>query len=135
MSFPKTPSGPVEAWTACCPSRAQLEDRPSSIAGRAPGAKSADSGAGFATSDVVIQDVLNEVGLLPQFEEETDCLVIDAESVVFARGAATQAVLISVYETLRLRDLNPTITIADALKAYLTTGHFPPLPDSAIANG
>ena len=34
------------------------------------------------------------------------------------RGAATQAVLMNVYRTLRLRGLNPTKTIADALKTY-----------------
>jgi transposase len=45
------------------------------------------------------------------------------------RGAATQAVLMSVYRTLRLRGLNPTKTIADALKTYLTTGKLPPLPE------
>ena len=38
------------------------------------------------------------------------------------RGAATQSVLMSVYRTLRLRGSNPTQTIADALKTYLTTG-------------
>ena len=46
-----------------------------------------------------------------------------------ARGAATQAVLMSVYRTLKLHGLNPTKTSADALKAYLTTGTLPPLPD------
>ena len=45
------------------------------------------------------------------------------------RGAATQAVLMSVYRTLKLRGLNPTKTIADALKTYLSTGQLPPLPD------
>ena len=44
------------------------------------------------------------------------------------RGAATQAILMSVYRTLKLRDHNPTKTIADALKTYLTTGQLPPLP-------
>ena len=44
------------------------------------------------------------------------------------RGAATQAVLMSVYRTLRLRGLNPTKTITNALKTYLTTGELPPLP-------
>ncbi len=34
----------------------------------------------------------------------------------------------SVYRTLKLRGLNPTETIADALRAYLTMGHLPPLP-------
>ncbi len=45
------------------------------------------------------------------------------------RGAATQAVLMSVYRTLRLRGLAPTKTIAEALKAYLKTGQLPPLPN------
>ena len=44
------------------------------------------------------------------------------------QGAATQAVLMSVYRTLRLRGLAPTKTIADALKTYLTTGQLPPIP-------
>ena len=51
------------------------------------------------------------------------------------RGAATQAILMSVYRTLKLRGLNPTKTIADALKTYLTTGQLPPLPDTDIADG
>lgn len=45
------------------------------------------------------------------------------------RGAATQSVLMSVYRTLRLRGLNPTETIANALKTYITTGTIPTLPD------
>ena len=44
------------------------------------------------------------------------------------QGAAAQAVLMSVYRTLRLRGLDPTKTIADALKTYLTTGQLPSLP-------
>ena len=44
------------------------------------------------------------------------------------QGAATQAVLMSVYRTLRLRGLTPTKTIADALKTYLTTAQLPSLP-------
>jgi hypothetical protein len=51
------------------------------------------------------------------------------------RGAATQAVLMSVYRTLKLRGLNPTNTIANTLKTYLTTGQLPPLPDTDIADG
>ncbi len=51
------------------------------------------------------------------------------------RGAATQAILMSVYRTLRLRGLNPTKTIADALRTYLATGQLPPLPDTDIADG
>jgi len=44
------------------------------------------------------------------------------------QGAATQSVLMSVYRTLRLRGLDPTKTIADALKTYLATSQLPPLP-------
>ncbi len=51
------------------------------------------------------------------------------------RGAATQAVLMSVYRTLKLRGLNPKRTIADALRTYLTTGQLPPLPQGDTANG
>ncbi len=51
------------------------------------------------------------------------------------RGAATQAVLMSVYRTLRLRGLNPTKTLTNALKTYLTTGQLPPLPDRNPADG
>jgi hypothetical protein len=51
------------------------------------------------------------------------------------RGAATQSVLMSVYRTLRLRGLNPTETITNALKTYLTTGTLLPLPDADIADG
>ena len=51
------------------------------------------------------------------------------------RGAATQAILMSVYRTLRLRGLDPTETITNALKTYLITAALPPLPDQAIADG
>jgi hypothetical protein len=51
------------------------------------------------------------------------------------RGAATQSVLMSVYRTLRLRGHDPTKTITNALKTYLTTGKLPPLPDRSIADG
>ena len=44
------------------------------------------------------------------------------------RGAATQAVRMSVYRALRLRGFDPTRTVVDALKAYLATGQLPPLP-------
>jgi len=51
------------------------------------------------------------------------------------RGAATQTILMSVYRTLKLRGLNPTKTIARALRTYLATGQLPPLPDTDIADG
>jgi transposase len=44
------------------------------------------------------------------------------------RGAATQAVLMSIYRTLRLRGHNPTETIVNVLRGYLTTGQLPALP-------
>ena len=51
------------------------------------------------------------------------------------KGAATQAVLMSIYRTLKLRGHNPTDTIADALRTYLQTGQLPPLPTESVADG
>jgi transposase len=51
------------------------------------------------------------------------------------RGARTQAVLMSVYRTLRLRGHDPLQSIADALRTYLQTANLPPLPAHAIADG
>lgn len=51
------------------------------------------------------------------------------------QGAATQAILMSVYRTLRLRGLDPTKTITAALRTYLQTGQLPPLPDKVAADG
>ena len=50
-------------------------------------------------------------------------------------GAAVQAVLMSVYRTLKLRGQDPLHTIPSALKTYLTTGILPPLPIQSIADG
>ena len=44
------------------------------------------------------------------------------------QDAATQAILMSVYLTLKLRGLTPTETIANDLKTFLATGLLPPLP-------
>ena len=44
------------------------------------------------------------------------------------RGALTQAVLMSIYRTFRLRGHEPLNTIAVALRTYLKTGQRPPLP-------
>ena len=41
----------------------------------------------------------------------------------------------SIYRTLRLRSLNPTKTMTNALKPYVTTGELTPLPTSTPANG
>jgi len=50
-------------------------------------------------------------------------------------GAAVQAVLMSVYRTLKLRGHDPIHTIPSALKTYLATGQLPPLPIQPIADG
>ena len=44
-------------------------------------------------------------------------------------GATVQAILMSVYRTLKLRGLDPLETIVTALKDYVRTGVLPPLPD------
>jgi transposase len=51
------------------------------------------------------------------------------------KGAAVQAVLMSVYRTLKLRGHDPLATIASALRRYLTDGHIPPLPIESVADG
>ena len=50
------------------------------------------------------------------------------------QGAATQAILMSIYRTLKLRGHDPTKTIAEALKTYLKTGSLPPLPSEITAS-
>ena len=50
-------------------------------------------------------------------------------------GADTQAVLMSVYRTLRLRGHDPTKTIAAALREMLQAGTLPPLPARTVADG
>lgn len=52
-----------------------------------------------------------------------------------ADGADTQAVLMSVYRTLRLRGHDPTKTIAAALRELLQTGKLPLLPAKNVAGG
>jgi transposase len=42
--------------------------------------------------------------------------------------AATQAVLMTVYRTLKLRGLDPRQVIADALTGYAATGTLPSMP-------
>lgn len=51
------------------------------------------------------------------------------------KGAATQAVLMSVFRTLKLRGHDPLTVIPQALRTYLTTGKLPPLPGLAVADG
>jgi len=45
-------------------------------------------------------------------------------------GANVQAILMSIYRTLKLRGLDPLETIVGALKDYVRTGSLPPLPCS-----
>ncbi len=51
------------------------------------------------------------------------------------KGAAVQAVLMSVYRTLKPRGDEPLATIASALRAYLTRGELPPLPIESVGDG
>jgi len=44
-------------------------------------------------------------------------------------GAHTQAILMSIYRTLKLRGHNPLKTIIDALKKYVQDGKLTPLPE------
>jgi len=50
-------------------------------------------------------------------------------------GASVQAILMSVYRTLKLRGLDPLETIVAALKDYVRTGSLPPLPGSNTSDG
>jgi hypothetical protein len=49
------------------------------------------------------------------------------------KGAATQAVMMSVHQTLKLRGLDPLQTIVSALKQYMITGKLPALPNKSTA--
>jgi hypothetical protein len=50
-------------------------------------------------------------------------------------GSATQAVLMSIFRTLKLRNLDATDQIAAALKPLLKTGTLPPLPVENTTDG
>ena len=50
-------------------------------------------------------------------------------------GARIQAVLMSVFRTLKQRGYNPVSTTIDAVRAYLQTGKLPPLPKPNTENG
>jgi len=50
------------------------------------------------------------------------------------RGAAAQAVLMSIHRTLTLRGIDPQKAIADALTAYAATAALPPMP-SGVEGG
>jgi transposase len=50
-------------------------------------------------------------------------------------GADTQAVLMSIYRTLKQRGHHPLQTIVDAIRIYLKTGSLPPLPGTVTEKG
>jgi transposase-like protein len=50
-------------------------------------------------------------------------------------GAETQAVLMSVFRTLKQRGHNPVSAVLDAVRVYLKTGQLPPLPARITENG
>jgi hypothetical protein len=50
-------------------------------------------------------------------------------------GAETQAVLMSVFRTLKQRGHNPVAAVIDAVRSYLKTGQLPPLPKPVTENG
>jgi transposase len=51
------------------------------------------------------------------------------------QGAATQAILMSIFRTLKMRGMDATPTIAQALQTLLRTGTLPRLPVENIADG
>ena len=50
-------------------------------------------------------------------------------------GAETQAILMSVFRTLKQRGHNPVSAVSNAIRDYLKTGQLPPLPGSSTAFG
>lgn len=50
-------------------------------------------------------------------------------------GAKAQAILMSVFRTLKLRGHDPTKTVAEAMRTLLKAGSLPPLPGFAVAQG
>ena len=50
-------------------------------------------------------------------------------------GAGTQAVLMSVFRTLKQRGHNPVSAVVDAVRTSLESGQLPPLPGAATEAG
>ena len=50
-------------------------------------------------------------------------------------GAETQAILMSVFRTLKQRGHNPVSAVTEAVRAYLRTGQLPPLPGTVAEIG
>ena len=51
------------------------------------------------------------------------------------RGAQAQAILMSIYRTLKLRSLNPIEVIVQALRTQVSIGTLPTIPEPGIADG
>ena len=51
-----------------------------------------------------------------------------------AEGAETQAVLMSVFRTLKQRGHNPVTVVLEAVRTSIQTGQLPPLPKTATEN-
>jgi transposase len=51
------------------------------------------------------------------------------------KASAVQAMLMSIYRTLKLRGRDPIATIVSALRTYVQTGTLPPLPEAVVADG
>jgi hypothetical protein len=51
------------------------------------------------------------------------------------KGAQTQATLMTILRTLKMRRHNPLQVLVDALKAYMRSGQLPPLPTKVMAVG
>ena len=49
-------------------------------------------------------------------------------------GAETQAVLMSVFRTLKQRGHNPVTVVLEAVRTSIQTGQLPPLPKTATEN-
>jgi hypothetical protein len=52
-----------------------------------------------------------------------------------SEGADMQAVLMSIFRTLKQSGHNPLTTFVSALRTHLVTGDLPPLPEKVAANG
>ena len=50
-------------------------------------------------------------------------------------GASVQAIMMSIYRTLKLRGLDPLDTIVAALRQHVSTGVLPPLPTQNRSDG
>jgi len=126
---PSTPSGQVPIYTKpAAPKRR-----------RRPGARRGHKGSRRPTPEQIDRRVEHRLDVCPccggpvQRCQRTRARII--EDIPADNGAATQAVLMSIYRTLKLRGHNPMDAIADALRTYLTTGQLPPLPAPVIASG